>query len=157
MSNRLAALAAVALVLAAATGCNETDDPGQAENVILVTGITVSGQSVGGGADTIATLTYSLNPRGGNPEDQATTFFNDVTLTSYEVGFDPAVIAGGTGAISTGYCIAGSTCSVSLVLVPNGLKPGAGTTVICHIAVEGRDVNDNPVNFDAIVPITFTP
>ena len=157
MTNRLAALAAVTLVLAATAGCNETDDPGQAENVILVTGITVTGASVAPGADTVANVTYSLNPRGGSPTDPATTFFHDVTLTSYSVAFEPAVIPSGTGAISTGYCIAGSSCTVSLVLVPDGSKPGAGTTVIARVSVEGRDVNDNPVNFDAVIPISFTP
>jgi len=157
MNNRLAALAAVALVLAAATGCNEVDDPGQAENVILVTGITTAGTSVAPGSDTTATIEYSLNPRGGSPTDPATSFFHDITLTSYSVAFEPAVIAGGTGAISTGYCIAGSSCSVTLVLVPDGSKPGAGTTVIARVEVEGRDVNENPVNFEATVPITFTP
>jgi hypothetical protein len=157
MTNRLAALAAVTLVLAATAGCNEVDDPGQAQNVVLVTGITVTGASVALVEDTIANITYSLNPRGGNLADPATTFFHDVTLTSYSVAFEPAVIPSGTGAISTGYCIAGSTCTVSLVLVPVGSKPGAGTTVIARLSVEGRDVNDNPVNFDAVVPITFTP
>ena len=156
-TNRLAALAVVTLVLAATAGCNETDDPAQAENVVLVTGITVTGASVAPGADTVANITYSLNPRGGNPTDPATTFFHDVTLTSYSVAFEPAVIPSGSGAISTGYCIAGSSCTVSLVLVPDGSKPGAGTTVIARLAVEGRDVNDNPVNFDATVSITFTP
>jgi len=154
---RLAVLAAVTLVLAATAACNEVDNEDQAENVVLVTGITVTGASVAGVEDTIANITYSLNPRGGNPTDPATTFFHDVTLTSYSVGFEPAVIPSGTGAISTGYCIAGSSCTVSLVLVPIGSKPGAGTTVFARIAVEGRDVNDNPVNFDATVPITFTP
>ena len=157
MRNRLAALAAVALVLAAATGCNKVDDPAQAENVILVTGITTAGTSVASGTDTTATISYSLNPRGGNLTDPATSFFNDITLTSYTVSFDPAVIAAGSGAIATGYCVAGSSCSVTLVLVPSGMKPGAGTTVIAKIDIEGRDVNDNPVNFSASTPITFLP
>jgi hypothetical protein len=158
MTNRLAALAAVTLVLAATAGCNETDDPGQAENVILVTGVTTSGLSFTcGSGDTIATISFSLNPRGGSPTDPATTFFHDVTLTSYSVAFEPAVIPSGTGAISTGYCIAGSSCTVDLVLVPDCTKPAMNTTVIARIDVEGRDVNDNPVNFDVTVPLTFTP
>jgi hypothetical protein len=43
------------------------------------------------------------------------------------------------------------------VLVPNGSKPGAGTSVVGKIEVEGRDVNDNPVNFTANAAITFVP
>ena len=156
VTHRLAALAAVALLLAAATACNEVDDPAQSENVVLVTSVTVLGTSVASGTDTTATLTFSLNPR--NPiGDPATTFFNDVTLTSYTVEFTPAVIASGSGAISTGFCVAGSTCSVTLVLVPNGLKPGAGTTVIATVHVEGRDINDNPANFQAQIPLAFVP
>jgi hypothetical protein len=46
---------------------------------------------------------------------------------------------------------------VTLTLVPNGSKPGAGTTVIASVDVEGKDVNDNPVNFSATVPLTFLP
>jgi hypothetical protein len=151
--TRLAALAAVALVLAAAAACNDVDDPGTAESVVLVTGVSTAGLSVASAVDTTATLTYTLNPR--HPE--ATSFYHDINLTSYTVSFSPAVVASMGGAISTGFCPAGTSCAVTLALVPNGLKPGAGTTVIATVQVEGRDVNDNPVNFDATIPLTFLP
>ena len=151
--NRIAGLAALALMLAVTPACNKTDKPGQAEAVVLVTSVTVAGLSVASAASTDATLTYTLNPR--NP--LATTFFHSVTLTSYSVTFSPAVVAPMSGAISTGYCDIGASCAVTLTLVPNGSKPGAGTTVIASIDVEGKDVNDNPVNFSATVPMTFLP
>jgi hypothetical protein len=61
------------------------------------------------------------------------------------------------GPISTGFCPAAGSCSVVVILVPNGSKPGAGTTVVAHIAFDGRDTNDNPVNFNADVALTFIP
>jgi hypothetical protein len=151
--NRIAGLAALALMLAVTPACNKTDKPGQAEAVVLVTSVTTAGLSVASTASTDATLTYTLNPR--NP--LATTFFHSVTLTSYSVTFSPPVVAPMSGAISTGYCDIGASCAVTLTLVPNGSKPGAGTTVIASVDVEGKDVNDNPVNFSATVPLTFLP
>ena len=151
--NRLAGLAALALMLAVTPACNKTDKPGQAEAVVLVTSITTVGLSVSAAVSTDATLVYTLNPR----SDLATTFFHSVTLTSYSVTFSPPVVAPMSGAISTGFCAVGATCAVTLTLVPNGSKPGAGTTVIASIDVEGKDVNDNPVNFSATVPLTFIP
>jgi len=120
-----------------------------------VTSITVLGNSVASGIDTSATVGYSLNPR--NPGNAATSFWHDVTLTSYNVSFEPAVIAPISGPISTSFCLAGGACSVDIVLVPNGSKPGAGTTVVAHIAFEGRDTNDNPVNFNADAALVFIP
>jgi hypothetical protein len=151
--NRIAGLAALALTLAVTPSCNKTDKPGQAEAVVLVTGISTAGLSVASTADAEATLDYTLNPRNGS----ATTFFHSVTLTSYSVTFSPPVVAPMSGAISTGFCDMGASCAVTLVLVPNGSKPGAGTTVIASIDVEGKDVNDNPVNFEAQVALTFIP
>jgi len=62
-----------------------------------------------------------------------------------------------SGVISTGFCPIGGTCAVVLTLVPNGGKPAAGTTVIAEVSVDGKDANDNPVNFNATVPLTFVP
>ena len=151
--NRIAGLAALALMLAVTPACNKTDKPGQAEAVVLVSSISTVGLSVASTASTDATLTYTLNPR----NTLATTFFHSVTLTSYSVTFSPPVVAPMSGAISTGFCAVGATCAVTLTLVPNGSKPGAGTTVIASIDVEGKDVNDNPVNFSAQVALTFLP
>lgn len=149
--KQLAAIAAVALLLAVAPACNDTDDPGQAEAVILVTSVSTSGLSVASGTDTVADISYSLNARSAG----STTFYHDITLTSYTVEFAPAVVAPMSGILSTAYC--GGPCTVSLVLVPNGSKPGAGTTVVATVEVDGKDINDNPVNFSATVPLTFTP
>jgi len=156
--TRLAALLALSLVAAAGLGCNEHDDPAQAENVVLVRQITPGGTSVAAVEDTTALVEYSLVPRNdGKNTPPATTFWNDITLTSYTVSFTPAVIAPMSGPISTGFCPAATDCSVTIVLVPNGSKPGAGTTVVAHVDFEGRDTNDNPVNFSADVALIFVP
>ncbi|HKQ96263.1 MAG TPA: hypothetical protein VJV75_00160 [Candidatus Polarisedimenticolia bacterium] len=151
--THIAGLAAVALLLATAPACNDTDDPGQAEAVILVTSISTSGLSVASGTDTVADIGYTLNAR----SEGSNTFYHDITLTSYTVEFAPAVVAPMSGLIPTAFCPAGGSCAVSLVLVPNGSKPGAGTTVVATIEVDGKDINDNPVNFTATAPLTFTP
>ena len=153
LTQRLAGAAAAVLVLATVPACNKVDNPTKGESVILVTSVTTAGLSVSSAADTTATVSYTLNPR----NDTATTFYHDVTLTSYKVGFNPAVVAPMSGAISTGFCPAGGSCSVTIVLVPNGSKPGAGTTVIADVDFDGKDVNDNPVTFNAKIPLAFTP
>jgi hypothetical protein len=156
--TRLAALLGVTAILAAGFACSQQhDDPAQAENVVLVNSITTAGTSVSTATDTTATVVYTLNPRNPNPDQSATTFWHDITLTSYSVAFEPAVVAPISGPISTGFCPAGGTCSADIILVPNGSKPGAGTTVVAHIAFEGRDANDNPVNFTADAAVTFIP
>jgi len=151
--KQLVGLAALALVLLVAPACNDNDDPGQAESVVLVTGISTAGLSVAAPVNTTATVAYTVNPRTAT----ATGFYNSITLTSYTVSFSPAVVAGGSGPISTGYCPSGGSCSVVLVLVPDGSKPGAGTVVNATIDFEGRDPNNNPVNFSASVPLAFVP
>jgi len=151
--RQLAGLAALALVLAVAPACNDHDDPGQAESVVLVTGVSTAGLSSAALVDTTATLVYTVNPRTAT----ATGFYNSITLTSYTVRFSAAPPAAGSGTISTAYCPAGGSCSVVLVLVPNGSKPAAGTMVVASIDIEGRDTNGNPVNFSATVPLTFVP
>lgn len=151
--NRIAGLAALALILAVMPACNHNDSPGQAEAVVLVTSITTTGLSVASGTSTDATLTYTPNPR----NELATSFFHSVTLTSYSVSFSPAVVAPQSGAISTGFCDIGSSCVVDLPLVPNGSKPAAGTAVIASVDVEGKDTNEKPVNFSVTIPLTFTP
>ena len=159
--TRLAGLLAMSALVAAGVACNEHDDPGQAENVVLVKSITVAGDSVASGTDTTASVEFSLNPRNvgntDNPGFAATTFWHDITLTSYTVSFEPAVIAPVSGPISTGFCLAGSSCTVDIVLVPSASKPAAGTTVVAHIDFEGRDTNDNPVNFSADAALVFIP
>jgi hypothetical protein len=153
--TRLAALLAMSAILAAGLGCNESDDPAQAENVVLVNQVTATGVSVGTLTDTMATVTYTLNPR--NTENPATSFFHDITLTSYSVSFEPAPPVPLSGPISTGFCPAGGSCSVDVLLVPAANRPAANTTVVAHIAFEGRDTNDNPVNFKADAALTFIP
>ena len=92
--TRLAALLGVTAILAAGFACNQQhDDPAQAENVVLVNSIATAGTSVSAATDTTATVTYTLNPRNPNPEQSATTFWHDITLTSYTVAFEPAVVA----------------------------------------------------------------
>jgi hypothetical protein len=152
--KRLAGLAALALVLVVVPACNEHDDPGQAEAVVLVKTVTTAGLSVAAPEPTSATVSFVVNVRGAA---EGVTFWNDVTLTSYTVSFSPAVIAAMSGAVSTGFCPAGGECSVIFDLVPNGSKPAAGTVVIASVDVEGRDANQNPVNFSFTVPLAFVP
>jgi len=149
--QRLAGLAAVALLAAVAPACNDADDPGTAEAVILVTSVTTGGLSVSSAVDTTASIGYTLNPRNA----AATTFYHDITLTSYTVEFAPAVVAPMSGVLGTAYC--SGACIVDLVLVPNGSKPGAGTTVVATVDIHGKDLNDNPVDFEATIPLTFAP
>ena len=151
--TRLAGLVAMSALVVAGLGCNDSDDPGQAESVVLVNSVSVAGTSVSSGVDTTASVAYTLNPRNAD----AASFWHDVTLTSYSVAFEPAVVAPVSGPISTSFCPVGGSCLVDVVLVPNGSKPGAGTTVVAHIAFEGRDTNDNPVNFSADAALIFTP
>ena len=149
--KRLAGLVAVALVAAVAPACKETDDPGQAEAVVLVTSVSVGGLSVASALDTTASIGYTLNPRNAG----ATTFYHDITLTSYTVEFNPAVVAPTSGVLATSFC--SGTCTVDIVLVPNGSKPGAGTTVVATVDIDGKDLNDNPVTFSATIPLAFAP
>jgi hypothetical protein len=152
---RLSAALLVTVLVTVTAGCNKTDDPKAAETVVLVTGVTVAGQSVSSATDTTAHIDYTTQLRNPSP---IVNFTHSVTLTSYTVGFTPPVIAPMSGAISTGYCPGdGGACAIDIVLVPNGSKPGAGTSVVGKIEVEGRDVNDNPVNFTANAAITFVP
>lgn len=153
--TRLAALLAMSAFLAAGLGCNESDDPAQAENLVLVTQISVAGNSVSSGTDTTASVAYTLRPR--NPGNLATSFWHDLTLTSYTVSFEPAVVTPMSGPISTGFCPAGGSCTVDVTLVPSALKPPVNTVTVAHIAFEGRDTQDNPVNFTADAALTFIP
>lgn len=151
--TRLAGLLAMSALVVAGLGCNDHDDPGQAESVVLVNSVSIAGASVSSGIDTTASVAYTLNPR----NTAASTFWHDVTLTSYSVAFEPAVVTPVSGPISTAFCPAGGACLVDVVLVPNGSKPASGTTVVAHIAFEGRDTEDNPVNFTADAAVIFTP
>lgn len=151
--KRLAGLAALALVLAVAPACNNHDDPGRAESVVLVTSVATAGLSAAAATDTTATVSYTVNPRSSG----ATGFYNSVTLTNYSVTFSANPPASVSGLISTGFCPMGGSCAVVLTLVPTGGKPAAGTTVIATVDVDGRDANDNPVSFSATVPLTFVP
>jgi hypothetical protein len=151
--KRLAGLAALALVLAVAPACNNHDDPGQAESVVLVTSVTTTGLSTAAATDTTATISYTVNPRSSG----ATGFYNAVTLTNYSVSFSATPPSPVSGVISTGFCPIGGSCAVVLTLVPNGGKPASGTTVIADVDIDGKDSNDNPVHFSATVPLTFVP
>jgi len=156
LSHRLAALAALALVLAA-PACNKVaDKPGHAEAVIEVTAITTGGTSVAATTDATATLTLAVRDRSSG---QATTFFNDVTFTNFTVVFTPSgMVPDGTGLISTGFCAIGSvSCALVLTLVLNGSKPAAGTVVSGAVHVEGHDFVGNPLFFDTNVVLVFVP
>ena len=152
--NRLAALAAVALMLTAATSCNDHDDPELGEAVIEVTSVTTAGLSVASALDTTATLSLLVKDRSG----KSTSFFNDVVLTNFTVTFDVNPPTDGTGLISTTVCPMNGTCTLTLSLVTGAEKMAtlmAGDVRFATVQVEGHDVRGRPVVFEALVALGF--
>src|SRR4029450_910075 len=89
------------------------------------------------------TMVLKAQPRNPN----ATTFFNDVSLSSYTVGF-PALLAPVSGVVGSGFVPAGGTATVTLVVVPGAVKFAglAGNTVNARIDVEGQDFSGHDVS-----------
>ena len=154
--HRPAALAAVALLLAGTVSCNDIGEDGsRAEAVPLVTSIGVAGLSVGAADDTTATLTVALEDRTGS----ATSFFNDVNFTAYSVVFTPTAIAPDiVGVFNTGFCAAGTSCTLIVTLVAAADKAAipAGTILFGELEVVGRDVRGHDVSFTATIGLAFT-
>jgi len=153
--HRLAGLA-VGVLLLAATSCNHVgDDPGDAEAVIQVTGVSTSGTSLAAAEDTKATITFSVFDRNGS----STNFVNNVTFDSFSVTFTPtAVVPDLVGSANGVYFPIGSSGnSMTFGLVPQGSRPAAGTVLLADIQVEGHDQLNRSVNFDVTVSLSFTP
>ena len=79
LSNRLAAVAAVFLMLAATPACNDFDEPEDAEAVVTISATALSGISLLAVTESVAVkLTLNLTARGG----AAPSPFNDVIFTN---------------------------------------------------------------------------
>lgn len=157
LSARLAAVAAVFLLLATTVSCNQHDDPDEGEAVIRITAQTSSGISLAAATeDVVVKLSLSIEDRSG----LSTSFFNDVLFTDYEVAFTVAPPTSGTGLISTAACPMGGTCELSLVMITAAEKTGsgfgAGDTFFVDVLVSGQDLRGRPVTFNALVVITLT-
>ncbi len=158
LSARLAAVAAVFLLLATTVACNQHDDPDEGEAVIRVTAQAFTGVSLAAAAEDVAVkLSLSIEDRSG----LSGSFFNDVIFTDYEVNFSiVAPPTSGVGLISTVACPMGGTCELSLVLITAAEKTGsgfaAGDTFFATLIVSGQDLRGRPVTFDALVVVTLT-
>jgi hypothetical protein len=150
---RILVLASVAL--GAVIACNDVaDNPDHSDSVIEVVSATpVSSDPTNVAASDSTTMVLKAQPRNPN----ATTFFNDVSLSSYTVSFS-ALLAPVSGVVGSGFVPAGGTATVTLVVVPGAVKFAglAGNTVNARIDVEGQDFSGHDVSFTANVPVTFT-
>jgi hypothetical protein len=156
--NTLRAACAGGALLVAALGCNDIGREGDiGEAVPLVTAVSISGQGSADGSDTIVSLTVTLEDRTGGG---ASSFFNDVLFTDFEVTF--TLLSGGgpeppavTGLINAGYVPVGGTTTLDLRVVAEGSEP-SGSIVAADIRVNGHDVLGRPVAFEHQVIIEFT-
>jgi hypothetical protein len=150
---RILVLASVAL--GAVIACNDVaDDPGHSDSVIQVVSATpVSSDPTNVATSDSTTMVLKTQPRNPN----ATTFFNDVSLSNYTVSFS-ALLAPVSGVVGSGFIPAGGSATVTLVVVPGAVKFAglAGNTVNARIEVEGQDFSGHDVSFTANVPVTFT-
>lgn len=153
--DAIRALVLAAVALGAVIACNDVaDNPDHSDSVIQVVSATpVSSDPTNAAASDSTTMVLAAQPR--NPG--ATTFFNDVTLSSYTVSFS-ALLAPVSGVIGSGFVPAGGTATLNLVVVPGAAKFGglAGNTVNAHIEVQGEDFSGHDVSFSANVPVIFT-
>ena len=69
-----------------------------------------------------------------------------------------ALLASGSGTITTGYVPTGSTATLTLVVVPGAVKDAAfaGSVITARITVHGKDFSDRDISFTAETTITFT-
>ncbi|PYQ13828.1 MAG: hypothetical protein DMH00_03270 [Acidobacteria bacterium] len=155
-SDAMRSLVLASLALGAVIACNNVaHNPDHSDSVIEVVSATpVSSDPSNTSASDSTTLVLRAQPRNPN----ATTFFNDVSLTNYTVAFSPGLLGPFSGVVGAGFVPAGGTATVTLVVVPASAKPLAlaGTTLIAQIDVEGQDFSGHSVSFTANVPVTFT-
>jgi hypothetical protein len=143
------------MALAAVMACGKVgDNPNHSDSIIEVLSVTpVSSDPTNTAVSDSTTMMLKAQPR--NPS--ATTFFNDVTFTNYDISYS-ALLAPGSGTITTGFVPAGGTATLTLVVVPGALKSGgfAGSTISAKITVHGKDLSDHVLSFTTTVTITFT-
>ena len=152
--NSLLASVLALFALAAVIACSSVgNNPDGSDTVIEVLEVTpVSSDPTNTAVDDSTTITLQALPR--NPG--ATTFFNDVTFSDYEVTYS-ALLAPAGGTV-TGFVPAGGTATLTLVVVPGALKMGgfAGNTIGARITVHGKDVSDHDLSFTTTTTINFT-
>lgn len=146
-------LALVALVAVIACS-NVSNNPDNSDTIIEVLSVSpVSSDPNNTAVSDSTSIMVKALPR--NPD--ATTFFNDVTFTNFEVTYS-ALLAPTSGLVTTGFVPAGGTATLTLVVVPGAVKMGgfAGNTIGARITVHGKDVSDHDLSFTATTTITFT-
>lgn len=153
--TRLAVVAALFLVLGTMVACNDHDDASDGEAVVEVTATVLAGNDTAVAEDVSATLTLKLQDRSGI----ATSFFNDVVFTSYTASFTSDGVApvplGVNGVITTNACPIGGTCDLTIFLVAQGSRGGAGTAQFAIVQVRGMDLNGNSVTFTHQIAIPY--
>ncbi len=155
-SIRPTAFLAFALLFAV-MGCNDvSEDPEIAEAIILVTGITYTGNSAAATTkDVVATIEFSVEDRTGT----ANPVFNSVTFTNFTVTYlAPWGIFDGTGLANSVAFQVGSTGNKLLLdLIPAGAKPPAGSVLIASASFDGEDLNGRAVSLDATLNFAIEP
>ena len=153
--NTLLALVLALVALVAVIACSSVgNNPDQSDTLIEVLSVApVSSDPTNTAVSDSTTIMLKALPR--NPD--ATTYFNDVTFSSYEVIYS-ALLAPIGGVVSTGYGPAGGTATLTLEVVPGSVKAAgfAGSTIEAFITVHGRDLSDHDLSFKASTTITFT-
>lgn len=153
--NSLLASVLALFALAAVIACSSVgNNPDGSDTVIEVLEVTpVSSDPTNTAVDDSTTITLQALPR----NELATTFFNDVTFKTFDISYS-ALLASGSGTITTGYIPTGSTATLTLVVVPGALKDAAfaGSVVTARITVHGEDFSGRDISFTAVTTITFT-
>jgi len=153
--NSLLASLLALVALAAVVACNEVgNNPDGSDTVIEVLDVTpVNSDPTAAAVSDSTTITLKALAR----NDQATTFFNDVTFKTFDVSYS-ALLAPASGFITSGYVPTGSTATLTLVVVPGAAKMGgfAGSVIGARITVHGEDFSGRDLSFTAVTTITFT-
>jgi hypothetical protein len=153
--NTLLAAVLALVALAAVIACGEVgNNPDNSDTVIEVLSTTpVSSDPTNTAVSDTTTIMLKAQPRNEN----ATTFFNDVTFTDFEVSYSALLPAGG-GTITTGFIPSGSTASLTVEVVPGAAKAGgfAGSTIVARVTVHGKDMSNHNLSFTATTTIAFT-
>jgi len=152
--NSLLASVLALVTLVAVIACNQVgNNPDNSDTIIEVLSVSpVSSDPNNTAVSDSTTIMLKALPR--NPG--ATTFFNDVTFSDYEVTY--SALLAPTGGAVTGFVPAGGTATLTLVVVPGALKMGgfAGNTIGARITVHGKDVSDHDLSFTTETTILFT-
>jgi len=153
--NSLLASVLALFALAAVIACSSVgNNPDGSDTVIEVLEVTpVSSDPTNTAVDDSTTITLQALPR----NELATTFFNDVTFKTFDISYS-ALLASGSGTITTGYIPTGSTATLTLVVVPGAVKDAAfaGSVVTARITVQGEDFSGRDLSFTAVTTISFT-